>query len=227
MKAETLRAMLAAGCSAEQIVAAAENEEAAKAERLATKRAQNAERQRKFRERNKSNALHGVTSVTDPSPEGSSPTPPSPNPQPLPPSPPKGGSSPADKQLTAEFESEFWPRYPNKVGKPVALKSYLKARKDATTAEILGGLDAYVRKTDDRPWCNPSTWLNQSRWTDRPAQVVRQQPHRERTILDAIDERMERPNGNLFDALRTIDVEPSRREPSAPDLRLVADASRH
>jgi hypothetical protein len=49
---------------------------------------------------------------------------------------------------------------------------------------------------------------------------------RERTILDVIDERLERDN-DIFSALRTIDVEPARREPSPPDLRLVADASRH
>jgi hypothetical protein len=49
---------------------------------------------------------------------------------------------------------------------------------------------------------------------------------RERTILDVIDERLERDN-DIFGALRTIDIEPSRRESSPPDLRLVADASRH
>lgn len=206
MKAETLRAMLAAGCSAEQIVSAAENEEAAKADRLASARAQNAERQRKFRER-KSNALHSVTGVTDDEAEE------------------KPSSA---KQLASEFESDFWPMYPNKVGKPVALKSFLKARKDATLAEIMDGLSAYVRKTDERQWCNPSTWLNQSRWTDRPAQVAKQLPYRERTILDAIDERLEQPNANLFDALRTIDAEqPSHREPSTPDLRLVTHATRY
>jgi hypothetical protein len=28
----------------------------------------------------------------------------------------------------------------------------------------------YIGKTDDRPWCNPATWLNQERWADQPAQ---------------------------------------------------------
>jgi hypothetical protein len=31
------------------------------------------------------------------------------------------------------------------------------------------GLEAYVDKTDDRPWCNPATWLNEGRWDDQPA----------------------------------------------------------
>jgi hypothetical protein len=31
----------------------------------------------------------------------------------------------------------------------------------------------YAAKTDDRPWCNPETWINQGRWEDRPASVSR------------------------------------------------------
>ncbi|RKD68991.1 hypothetical protein BJ928_104129 [Rhizobium sp. WW_1] len=117
------------------------------------------------------------------SPEGSSPTPPSPKPQSsIPPSPPKGGSSPAG------FE-DFWAIYPNRVGKRDAEKSFAKALSRANLPEILAGLRRYVAKTDDRPWCNPATWLNQDRWTDDPAHVPRQQaPPRERTIFDAIDD---------------------------------------
>lgn len=71
------------------------------------------------------------------------------------------------------------------------------------------------------------TWRNWMRKVPKTAQRFSTQ-QRERTILDVIDERLEQSNANLFDAFRTIDAEqPSRREPFAPDLRLVADASRY
>lgn len=70
-----------------------------------------------------------------------------------------------------------------------------------------------------------ATWRNWMRKVPKTAQRLGGQ-QRERTILDVIDERLERDN-DIFSALRTIDVEPARREPSTPDLRLVADASRH
>lgn len=71
------------------------------------------------------------------------------------------------------FENEFWPVYPNKVGKPVARAAFLKALKKTDLGTIMDGLRAYVSKTDDRAWCNPSTWLNQERWADAPAQAPR------------------------------------------------------
>jgi hypothetical protein len=67
------------------------------------------------------------------------------------------------------FESEFWRAYPNKVGKPAALRAWGRAIKRADKATILAGLAAYIGKQDDRPWCNPATWLNQDRWADAPA----------------------------------------------------------
>lgn len=69
----------------------------------------------------------------------------------------------------AEFEKEFWPIYPNRVGKDAARKSWERAVGRAPVSEIMAGLRRYVAKTDDRPWCNPATWLNQGRWADEPA----------------------------------------------------------
>jgi uncharacterized protein YdaU (DUF1376 family) len=62
----------------------------------------------------------------------------------------------------------FWLRYPAKVGRGAAEKSYAKAIKaGATHAELMAGLDAYIaNKPPDREWCHASTWLNQARWTD-------------------------------------------------------------
>ena len=103
------------------------------------------------------------------SPEGSSPIPPSPKPlSSNPPSPPKGGSSPAD------FD-RFWAMFPNKVGKRDAEKAFAKATQRASLEAILGGLIRYAAKTDDRPWCNPATFLNQNRWEDQPAPAPQRQ----------------------------------------------------
>lgn len=68
--------------------------------------------------------------------------------------------------------SEFWSIYPHKVGKDAAQKAFERAlkRNDGPTLEqLMAGLQTYVAKTDDRPWCNPATWLNQGRWADAPA----------------------------------------------------------
>lgn len=64
---------------------------------------------------------------------------------------------------------QFWSIYPNRVGKRDAEKSFSRALKRADLETILDGLRRYVAKTDDRPWCNPATWLNQDRWDDAPA----------------------------------------------------------
>lgn len=81
---------------------------------------------------------------------------------------------------------EFWALFPNKVGKADAVKAFDKARKRVDRQTMLAGLQRYVDKTDDRPWCNPSTWLNQDRWADQPAQVARTGPTstRKPTALD-------------------------------------------
>jgi len=69
----------------------------------------------------------------------------------------------------SEFD-QFWEIFPNKVGKRAAEKSFDAARKRVSFADLMGGLVSYVNKSDDRHWCNPTTWLNQDRWLDRPAQ---------------------------------------------------------
>jgi len=65
---------------------------------------------------------------------------------------------------------QFWTEYPNKIAKPVACDSFNKIEKAGQVEfnTIMDGLRKYVKKKDDRPWCNPSTWLNQARWEDQP-----------------------------------------------------------
>ena len=87
-----------------------------------------------------------------------------------------------DKTLTTEIEPQeekketrsrafdaFWAVYPHKVGKADAAKAFDRAAGRVDTDTLMAGLRRYASKTDDRPWCNPSTWLNQDRWTDEPA----------------------------------------------------------
>lgn len=76
--------------------------------------------------------------------------------------------------LLSDFEFEdFWKLWPNKVGKPAALKAFVSARKRAGLDAIVSGVFAYIRdKPPDRPWLNPATFLNQNRWEDQPAQVA-------------------------------------------------------
>lgn len=75
--------------------------------------------------------------------------------------------------LVSDFEFEdFWKLWPNKVGKPAALKAFVSARKRAGLDAIVEGVFAYIRdKPPDRPWLNPATFLNQNRWEDQPATV--------------------------------------------------------
>ncbi|EJF91657.1 helix-turn-helix domain-containing protein [Bartonella tamiae] len=71
-----------------------------------------------------------------------------------------------------EFSEKFWTTYPNKTGKPKALASFAKARKKASLEEIMQGLHRYIEaKPIGRQWLNPTTFLNQERWTDEPAIV--------------------------------------------------------
>lgn len=74
----------------------------------------------------------------------------------------------------AGFE-QFWTMFPNKVGKRDAEKAFAKAIQRASLEAILAGLSRYAAKTDDRPWCNPATFLNQNRWEDQPAPAPQRQ----------------------------------------------------
>ena len=70
-----------------------------------------------------------------------------------------------------DYREKFWAKYPHKVGKAAALAKLERAAKTGrvTFENLMAGLDRYVHKTDDRPWCNPATWIHQDRWLDQPA----------------------------------------------------------
>lgn len=89
---------------------------------------------------------------------------------------------------SSDFEFEdFWNLWPNKVGKPAALRAFVAARKRAGLDAIVDGVFAYIRdKPPDRPWLNPATFLNQNRWEDKPAQVTNAKPRN--AIIQAADD---------------------------------------
>lgn len=66
------------------------------------------------------------------------------------------------------FDS-FWAIYPHKVGKRDARRAFEAALQRVDFETLMAGLSRYAAKTDDRPWCNPATWLRQDRWADQPA----------------------------------------------------------
>lgn len=71
-----------------------------------------------------------------------------------------------------EFEAEFWPAYPRKVGKGQALKAYRAARKQSDCQTITAGARRYAaeRAGQDQQFTrHAATWLNGQGWLDEPA----------------------------------------------------------
>lgn len=87
------------------------------------------------------------------------------------------GWSEADRSL-------FWEKFPNKIGKADAFKAFDKASHKTAPDVLFPALEQYAHKTDDRPFCNPATWLNQERWLDQPAAA----PNGRRTVQQAADD---------------------------------------
>lgn len=78
--------------------------------------------------------------------------------------------TPAKAVSLSEDFLKFWEAYPEKVGKKDAAKAWDSATDKPDLQTILAAIEAYKRsKPADRAWCNPSTWLNQGRWNDAPA----------------------------------------------------------
>jgi hypothetical protein len=85
-----------------------------------------------------------------------------------------------EAELTFDFEI-FWAAYPKRPSNPKqpALKSYLKARKEGATKEIiLAGAMAYAKTRAGKETeytAMAATWLNQKRWEDDygPVKAVR------------------------------------------------------
>lgn len=87
-------------------------------------------------------------------------------------------SPPNVKSLKEEWQEafdDFWRDYPRKVGKPMALKGFMRIKpwSQESCDQIFAGLDrwnAYWQEaeTDKSFIPYPATWLNQQRWEDDP-----------------------------------------------------------
>lgn len=182
-----IQALVASGVSAEQLAAAVLADQKTSHEKLLERRAKGRQRQRQYIEKMQQNqqstdtnsASVTVSDIISPPPSFSplSPLDKENTPTPLkeinsPLNPPYPSPTPILRRFTnfGCFD-QFWQAYPNRVGKKDASKSFDRAVKRAPFDKIMAGLQKYVAKTDDRPWCNPATWLNQDRWEDQPASV--------------------------------------------------------
>lgn len=131
------------------------------------------------------------------------------------------------KDFDREFETEFWPIYPRKVGKGQALKAYRAARKQADCATIVAGARRYAseRAGQDQQFTrHASTWLNGAGWLDEPSSPPRpsaNSPPRERTVLDAVNDRLREEDAARYDPF-TIDHEPLTGSAPSADIRLPA-----
>ena len=94
--------------------------------------------------------------------------------------------------------NEFWAAYPHKTGKPLAQRSYAKVASEHDA--IIAGLRAYCQdKPPDRPWLNPSTFLNQRRWEDQIAPVSPRIEKRN-PFIAMLETQNEQPALNTIDA---------------------------
>lgn len=93
-----------------------------------------------------------------------------------------------NKEKETKFKEEFellWKQYPNKKGKPNALKSYIKARKKGTSYEdVENGLNSYIfyireKQMDMQYVKHGSTWFNQECWNDDYTVIKRVEQTRE------------------------------------------------
>jgi hypothetical protein len=220
MIAAAVKHMLAAGMKPDEIVSAVADMEAAAPKDASAERRRAKDRERK-RLRNSAETAENAETLS-PKKE-------------IPPTPPKEKTTPipissVGSAGASEFD-RFWADFPNKVGKRDAAKAFLGARQRTDFETILAGVRRYSAKTDDRPWCNPATFLNQDRWADDPAAPVAALPrsqapptHAEHVnaVLDRIIQ-----NGKSHEH-PTVDASFERRDGRGVDipLRLVAASPR-
>jgi hypothetical protein len=195
--AAAIRSMIAAGLTIEQALIAVEAMEQAKGTRSAA-----AERQRRYRERQKAGAVTSrdvtsVTSVTSVTPEvppikETSPTPPKEN-YPLSSEPTVLRCGSARKhEWPADFCEQLWAIYPRKTEKKAGIEALTRLHRADRLAwtDLIGGVEALA---DSDPQFVPALgrWLRGERWKDeRPP--ARPPPFREaknnRSLIDGLDE---------------------------------------
>ncbi len=122
------------------------------------------------------------------------------------------------KNEMTDFD-QFWLAFPRRVGKLAAMKAYARARKLATAADIIAGVDRYIAsKPEYADFCHPATWLNQGRWMDEDDR--RTGPDRRSVPRDNPDRRSECPHTppcampGRWDCVRRSQLEAFKRQAS-------------
>lgn len=74
----------------------------------------------------------------------------------------------------SEFE-QFWQVYPKKTGKKAALQAWKKAKDRPQVVDIVQAIESQKKsiqwaKENGQFIPNPSTWINQGRWSDKPVE---------------------------------------------------------
>lgn len=165
MSPEAIRALVAAGVSAEQLAEAIIADMAAEIARKESKRESNRERQRRKRERDAMS--RDVTTVTRDERDAPSLS------LSLSPQTPLSHTHPRESITTrardAEFE-RFWEAYPLKVSKKSARRAFSKL---SGTPDVETLIAAVSRHRASRGWSegfipHAATWLNGERWLDEP-----------------------------------------------------------
>lgn len=161
-------ALVAAGCTAEQLAAAVKADAALEAAKVEARKAKGRARFQRWKETHSnddkrsralaadSNALTGGDVRVEDN---------------LLPSEIEQRKKEQKETRDLDFDA-FWAIYPHKVGKADAHKKFTEAQRRVDLETLMAALRRYVAKTDDRAWCNPATWLHQDRWTDEPAAPV-------------------------------------------------------
>ena len=101
----------------------------------------------------------------------------------------------------------FWEVCPHKVGKKAARKAFDKAIAQCDIETMMAAMRRYVSdKPKDRPFCNPSTWLNEGRWEDQPAEGGTQAPYNPVAKGEAVDKITIRWDGdrNAYTRFRSV-----------------------
>lgn len=152
--AAALKHMIAAGMDADAIVDAVADMEACQPHRSKA-----AERQARYRERNKASQ---VTVSDDCDGEQKDPFD-----KETPPVPPKEINIPKKTPpiVPPGFE-EFWELYRIKKGRKTAITAFSKAIKRVELRAMLEAVKRYQAVTEQKFQLHPTTWLNQDRWTD-------------------------------------------------------------
>lgn len=88
--------------------------------------------------------------------------------------------------MEAEFKA-WYAAYPRKVKPLAAMKAYEKARKLASAAELLEGVERYrAHKPAWQAWAHPTSWLNAGCWGDQYGPVERTVTTDSRSLLESM-----------------------------------------